>query len=506
MEWKKISLDTSIPELPKYINNNFSSFEKYLDIFFDKNREILIRPLETGGKIKGATGEFVTMVVDNLVVKSQYTNLYDNNTTADYNYYKMTEDGPSFGRDACIGDGINPKWPYENPAWTYVDVQKPFYKLSNENPVFLQNKNLSQVVGITLDPSLYSGDPYQIVTDACSGNMYTLNPDPSNAEHFYLELICTAYDVSWGPTWEKYKWDTGSIFQKLDALDACVGDIKTIIEEDVFVDVEVGAVEAGETILEGTTLTELVQMIFTKVYFPTYTPPSATMTRSGSATYEVGTNAPITLTVTTFNRGSINGDLDGGVWNPALFQNFRAGALDFYIINGVNTGVINNDAIVHPVVQGTNTFTSQVFYLDGPQPIDSKGNNYNSPLPAGSVSPASVSVTGRFLQFFGAAAAIPANSADVRALPNNNFDNMNSFNLTTGTVHTDFIVAIPEVKSIVSVIDTTNLNLDVTADYILINASFTVNDIGGTPRTYKLYAMTNASPYSPSATHVVTVS
>jgi hypothetical protein len=66
------------------------------------------------------------------------------------------------------------------------------------------------------------------------------------------------------------------------------------------------------------------------------------------------------------------------------------------------------------------------------------------------------------------------------------------------------VVAIPATKSITSVIDLGNLNLDVTSQYVLINSSFTVNDIAGNAQTYKLYAMTLASPYPTSTNHQIT--
>jgi len=100
---------------------------------------------------------------------------------------------------------------------------------------------------------------------------------------------------------------------------------------------------------------------------------------------------------------------------------------------------------------------------------------------------------------------VPATSTDVRNLSSNNFATTNSFTLTTGTVNTVFAVAIPNTKSITSVIDTGNLNLNVTSQYILINGSFNVNDIGSNARAYKLYAMQPAIPYSTSTSHVITV-
>ena len=149
MDWRAISLDTYIPELPTYWNNNFAAFKRYLDVFYDETRGILIKPLETTGRVRGAKGEFTTVEVDNLIVRNQFTNLYDNITTADLDYLTTLE-----GEDASTRIATDASvWPYEDPSYAYINVQEPYYKISNEDPIALQYNNLSQVVGILFDTS-----------------------------------------------------------------------------------------------------------------------------------------------------------------------------------------------------------------------------------------------------------------------------------------------------------------------------------------------------------------
>jgi hypothetical protein len=206
MIWTQLNLHTPVPQLPKILNTNFLSFERYIDVFFDGSLGILTVPLETTGRIKGTRGEFVTAVVDNLIVKRQFTNLYDNNTTADYNFYRMYVDPVTIGRDPCTYgiDTSSWKFPYEPAGYKVIDVMKPYYKVSNANPIFLANDNLSQVVGIYFDSSLIGINQLEVLLDPCNNISYIV--DASGAGAAYEEFIAIAYDPSWGTTWTQYKY------------------------------------------------------------------------------------------------------------------------------------------------------------------------------------------------------------------------------------------------------------------------------------------------------------
>lgn len=211
MDWTKIYLDTFIPELPKHWNSSFEAFQRNMDVFYDASRGLLIKPLETTGKVKGARGEFVTAVVDNLIVKNQFTNLYENNTTADYDYYTMFTEAAVVPRDPCTFGIDTSVWtfPYEPSTYKVIDVNKAYYKIDNENPIFLSNDNLSQVVGIFFSDA--SGtDQFTILLDPCLGTTFTV--DASLSGSAYMEFVGTSYDASWGMTWAQYKYgadDTG---------------------------------------------------------------------------------------------------------------------------------------------------------------------------------------------------------------------------------------------------------------------------------------------------------
>ncbi|HPI81765.1 MAG TPA: hypothetical protein PK122_00830 [Candidatus Paceibacterota bacterium] len=202
MDWSQIYLDTFIPELPKFWNGNFSSFKRYLDVFYDENREIIIKPLETAGRVKGARGEFVTCVVDNLVVRNQFTNLYQNTTTADLDFVTSYL-GADVSTRVSTWDPSVAVWPQEPSAYSWVDVNTPYIKIGNDASYGFQNNNIGQEFQIVFDLEMATTDPYTILLQSAStGPVKVLNIDYADASAgTWIKLINIAYDASWGPTW-----------------------------------------------------------------------------------------------------------------------------------------------------------------------------------------------------------------------------------------------------------------------------------------------------------------
>jgi hypothetical protein len=115
-------------------------------------------------------------------------------------------------------------------------------------------------------------------------------------------------------------------------------------------------------------------------------------------------------------------------------------------------------------------------------------------------------ITARFLRFFGPGPATPANSGQVRSLPVNSFHSeAGSFTLATGNTQKKFIVALPPGITILSAVDQTALNIDLTNQYVL-QGTVNVTDAGGTNRAYNLYEMNIAVPYSTNHNHLITTS
>lgn len=150
---------------------------------------------------------------------------------------------------------------------------------------------------------------------------------------------------------------------------------------------------------KGKSFEQVMRLIAIEPQYPELIAPTFSLSHN-QGTREVGTTVNLTLTA-SFNRGQILGKLVGGVWEPLTEQGKRAGAVTSYVIDGTNTGTTpskNNPSYV--VVLGNNSFIATVSYAAGPQPKDSENENFDLPLPAGSLN-ASTQFTGIIPYFYG---------------------------------------------------------------------------------------------------------
>lgn len=276
----------------------------------------------------------------------------------------------------------------------------------------------------------------------------------------------------------------------------------------------VGNIAPGQTIPTATTLQEFIELMVTAVFAPTYTAPSVSLASSISSPQEVGYSANLTLTA-TFNRGSINGVMNFGVWDENAFQAYRAGASSKYTIANYDNGNSNsyNKGTV-TIAAGDNTFNVDVDYAEGPQPLNSKGLAYAvngvtalTKLSAGTVS-SSVTVVGHRNLFYGVSK--PAtNSTDVRDLGNSR---LNPANGTTFTINippgaTSVVFAYPDtptLRDVSSVKYVEGLNAEVKG--IFTKTSVSVEGANGyTAIGYKVYRYVPAEPFPATATYNVTI-
>ena len=159
----------------------------------------------------------------------------------------------------------------------------------------------------------------------------------------------------------------------------------------------VGAINAGETIPAGTNIQKLTELLLNKTFYPTFVNPTFGLTNNAGLR-EVGSSFNVTLTF-NFNRGQILGKLDNGIWNPTMLQDYRAGVATSYLLNGVS-GSNNSASFNVTTILGINTLTGSVTYGIGAQPKDSKGNNYDNPLPSGTSPIQSTSFEGIYPYFY----------------------------------------------------------------------------------------------------------
>ena len=166
---------------------------------------------------------------------------------------------------------------------------------------------------------------------------------------------------------------------------------------NVISDVVAGAINVGDTVNANTNLQEFVEKLLYKTYYPTLISPTFSLSNN-AGTREIGSSSAITLTF-NFNRGDILGKTVSGIWEPATTQGYRAGASTSYTINGT-TQVGNTLSVSPTLLSGGNTFNGTVTYATGIQPIDSKGNNYNSPLPGATSASQSTTIQGIYPYFW----------------------------------------------------------------------------------------------------------
>ena len=153
--------------------------------------------------------------------------------------------------------------------------------------------------------------------------------------------------------------------------------------KEVIATTTIGAINAGEVIDAGTDIQELVNLLFDKTYYPTYTDHNFSLTNNaGNKPKEVGSTFNITLTF-NFNQGEILGKLVNNVWLEDEKQADKLGAATSYILNGVNATPNNFATMPVTVIPGINNLEGTVTYGEGAQPKDSKGDDFESRFPAG---------------------------------------------------------------------------------------------------------------------------
>ena len=174
-------------------------------------------------------------------------------------------------------------------------------------------------------------------------------------------------------------------------------NIKDKTTDIVVATTTVGAINAGEIVPAGTNIQELTELLLNKTFYPTFVNPTFGLTNNAGLR-EVGSSFSVTLTF-NFNRGQILGKLDNGIWNPTMLQDYIAGIATSYLLNGVS-GSNNSTAFNVTTILGTNTLNGSVTYGAGAQPKDSKGNNFESPFPAGTSPVQSTSFEGIYPYFY----------------------------------------------------------------------------------------------------------
>lgn len=185
---------------------------------------------------------------------------------------------------------------------------------------------------------------------------------------------------------------------KLDNID---GELQANLKYTSDLDDNLATVEKHGGIPAGTKVSDLekktLSQIFDDILFPTVNPefvaPSATLSLKSTSTtptiQEVGATGASVPTAASFNTSFSK----GSITIAGVKKQDRSGELkpdDSFIYIGTPT--VTDFPTTIP--EGSITYKYRAAYEAGPQPLDSKGSNYGSPLAAGSVDSAAVTING----------------------------------------------------------------------------------------------------------------
>lgn len=211
---------------------------------------------------------------------------------------------------------------------------------------------------------------------------------------------------------------------------------------------DLGALQNGATIPQGSSIDDLLNLITQKAIAPTYTQPTVSLAKSGNGTaagnYEAGTSITPILTA-TFNKNDA-----GDLTKLAILKGGSEVGSDTtspYTYTG-EAMVLGDETI---------TFTAQATYGDGPV----KNNNLGSPdatgqIKAGTKTSSALSYVGQRNAFWGyGAGTIESPSSDqIRGLQNKRLNiaanNVVSIAIATGSQHIIFALPAPRTLKQVS--------------------------------------------------------
>lgn len=161
----------------------------------------------------------------------------------------------------------------------------------------------------------------------------------------------------------------------------------------------VGGIEAGTSYAAGEDVEKVLRDLLNPLKNPSFTPPSASLAiTTGSSLQERGSTAAITFTL-TLNQGKIE--------PPYGTSGKRSGPATEYSLNS-STPQSGNIFNVTDVDESNATFQGTVYYAEGEQPKDSHGQNFETPLIAGSVNSNTINI--EFVD------AIWSNAADITTI------------------------------------------------------------------------------------------
>jgi len=152
--------------------------------------------------------------------------------------------------------------------------------------------------------------------------------------------------------------------------------------------------------LEGQSIRKIIEDLLAPTLNPTLTNPDNTFTKTGGTTFETGSSQTFSFT-SVLSRGSINPQYSAS--SP-----FRSGVAIAHTYTGtgltptVTTSNLSNTQsnITVTIANGNNIWGNQIVYDAGVQPFNNKGAAFSTPLPLGTTSNKTITVTGIYPFFY----------------------------------------------------------------------------------------------------------
>ena len=289
--------------------------------------------------------------------------------------YKVIVDNKNIEQDGKIAnlEGVNYIWSPTNRTLTLFD--KEGNQLSQVSLISLDNEGTTlKYNSSTLSLELYNEDNEVLASIPVSSFIGSVGTQ--------LQLTSNQLQL---------KDSQGNVLSTVTL------QIDSKTTNNVVATTTVGAINAGETVLAGTTLQGLTELLLNKTFYPTYSSHNFSLTNNAGLR-EVGEVFSVTLTF-NFNQGKILGKLVDGIWEETVPQADKLGAAISYLLNGVSSPTNSSSSNVTTIL-GTNRLDGSVTYGVGAQPKDSKNNDFESPFPAGTSPIQSTSFEGIYPYFY----------------------------------------------------------------------------------------------------------
>ena len=176
---------------------------------------------------------------------------------------------------------------------------------------------------------------------------------------------------------------------------------KSALSDDIATVNALGGIPAGTTVaqLKNKTFSQLFDELIFPTVNPTFEYPTASLYLKNSAAtpiiQEVGTTGASVPVAASFNTGYNPGAIKiAGVKKQNRGGDLQSDKSFIYINNSPA-----NKEFPTEIPEGRIVYRYKAVYAQGPQPLDSKGNNYQTPLPAGVAYSNDVTINGVYPYF-----------------------------------------------------------------------------------------------------------